>query len=113
MISETAFIGCRNLPEGMACRFDVPWVFVGEIKTDKRLVATCCQKCNQSELVLVGNPCRAKYKPLVVVSLRGYRFITDDMIEVMVYFGTCEKCGSVYWARSGAPFRRVRTYVSA
>jgi len=112
MISEAAFVGCRNLPESMARCFDVPWVFMGEVKADNRTIMMCCGKCNQRELVLDGNPGWAKCKPLVAVVLRGYRFITDDMIEVMVYFGICEKCDLVYWARSGAPFRRVRAYVS-
>ncbi len=43
----------------------------------------------------------------------GHKFITDDMILVFVWFGVCERCEAVYWARSGPPFTRIRSRVTA
>jgi hypothetical protein len=51
------------------------------------------------------------FKPTVIVDLTRYVFVTDDMIEVLVYFGACPECAAIYWARSGPPFRRVRSCV--
>jgi hypothetical protein len=48
-----------------------------------------------------------------MVSLTPRRFVTDDMLEVMVYFGICIECGAVYWARQGPPFRRLNAFVPA
>lgn len=112
MIKETAFIGCDNPPSVMAGRFDQPWNFIGEVKTDHRYFRCLCEKCNKREPVFVLQPMVNDFAPLVVVECEGYLFVTDDMIEVVVYFGVRNKCDSVYWARSGPPFRRARSCVN-
>ena len=95
----------------MAGRFDQPWNFIGEVKTNQRSVVCHCLKCNQREPIYRDNPNWVDYAPLITVNCDGYLFITDDMIEVMVYFGVCRECDSVFWARSGPPFRRARACV--
>jgi len=97
----------------MAARLDEPWVFVGEVKGDRYAVRAICRKCTA----------RPTYAPLSVydrpqaiyyeVDMRGYLFVTDDMIECMVYFGVCRKCDSVHWARQGPPFKRAHCLVPA
>lgn len=113
MITDASFVGCANLPPEMASRLDQPWTFAGEVKTNARFHRCVCGKCSRKHI---------SYKPNLndylafmseVVELRSYLFITDDMIRVRVYFGVCEACDSVFWARSGPPFRRARAMVPA
>lgn len=108
MISETTFLDCENLPSIMADRLDQPWNFLGEVKTNHRTFMCRCGKCNTREPVFKPKQTYADFAPVVVVVCDDYLFITDDMIEVIVYFGVCQKCDSVYWARSGPPFRSAR-----
>jgi hypothetical protein len=66
--------------------------------------------CLQKDLAKLD---RSLFRPeMRVVEMPGRTFITDDMIEVVVYFGVCGGCDSVYWARQGPPFRRARAFVS-
>jgi hypothetical protein len=114
VVSETSLINCENLPEEMANSFDEPWHFVGEISAPPDrlggswwIEAICvCQKIDV--LLLHANP--LPIVPIHHTTLRGYKFVTDDMIETVVYFGRCEDCGRVHWARQGPPFRRARCY---
>lgn len=110
MITETAFIGCDNLPQEMAVRLDKGWTFVGEIKTNSLYHNCVCVKCSRRPISYRARVERLEFRA-EVVSLRSYLFVNDDMIEVKVYFGVCEMCDSVYWGRSGPPFRRVRSGV--
>jgi len=108
MITEAAFVGSENLPEEMSAVMDRPWNFVGVIQDHPPAVHCHCDKCNQRMPVRVcGGSEWAPSRTIRTICLRMYRFITDDMIEVYIYFGICQ-CGAVYWARSGPPFRRVR-----
>ena len=104
MIQETAFLSCDNVPDKMRRQFDRPWQFVGEVEATQPVYRAVCRKCSETPRI-----CDARTIEKSVwhaVTLDGYKFVTDDMIEVMVYFGVCD-CGAVYWARQGPPFRRV------
>lgn len=111
MISETAILGCDNLPESMRGQFDKPWNFVGEVKTNRMDLMCHCKKCNMADVNYFKPQQRATPQRLVFVRMAGHLFVTDDMIEVMVYFGVCQECEAIYWARSGPPFRRARRCV--
>jgi len=109
MIRESHFVGCRDLPDDMAECLDKPWNFVGVVKYSCRVFSYQCTKCFVQPCFFytpesIGQPLND------IVTLDCRRFVTDDKIEVMVYFGTCNECGSVYWARSGPPFRRAKAY---
>lgn len=108
MISETAIMDVENLPDEIAVWFDRPWNFVGEVKRKScpSFVDVACRRCSGSLVSFDLSTAITTTK----VALKGYLFITDDMIEVTVYFGVCETCGSVYWAREGPPFKRARCY---
>ena len=107
MISETTLVGCENLPTEMAARLDEPWVFVGEVKGDRSHQCATCNKCKPTFATFaIAHPFAFE-----IVEMKGYLFITDDMIECMVYFGVCSKCNSVHWARQGPPFKRARCLV--
>ena len=111
MITETAFFNCDNLPPEMACRFDQPWTFIGEVKTNRLHIECHCSKCARENSKYLWSPATMPVPmcSMQLVSMGGRVFITDDMIEVVVYFGVCEKCDTVHWARSGPPFRRARS----
>ena len=117
MIRETSFLDCENCPEEMSSRFDVPWNFVGEVKGDRPYLVVACGKCRSDVFEDIykykHDPKPTSAMTFVTVDLFGKLFVTDDMIEVMVYFGVCERCESVYWAREGPPFRRARSYVGS
>lgn len=110
MISETTLVSCRNVPPEMSARFDEPWIFTGEVKAYRPYEQCVCRKCSvQPSIVLSLSP---SYSPMLhIVDMKGYLFITDDMIECIVYFGVCNNCDSVYWARQGPPFKRARCLV--
>lgn len=97
IISETTFLNCENLPKEMAAALDRPWNFCGMVDWEVPDMGCLCIRCSKPSWELVV--------------MRGHRFITDDMISVMVYFGTCDRCHDVYWAHSGPPFRRVMSAV--
>ena len=105
---ESAFLDSENVPAIMQGRFDVPWNFVGEVRTNASTMDCYCTKCNASPVTL---RLRIVDHITVIVELRGYMFVTDYMIEVVIYFGICRKCDGVFWARSGPPFRRARALV--
>jgi len=111
MITETAFMDCENLPAEMASRFDVAWNFVGEVKTNLPHVRVLCHKCAPQVSVWIDACNGSLEDEYMQVELRGHLFITEDMLEVVVYFGVCERCDAVYWARQGPPFRMVRNYI--
>jgi hypothetical protein len=114
LISETTLMDCENVPPEMVARFDQAWHFVGEVNAEQPsdpapFMRAICKVCHQRPVLRYpanSGPITRDMVPYV--EMRGYKFITDDMIEVMVYFGICEKCDRVYWARSGPPFRRAR-----
>lgn len=110
MITETTFIGCDNLPPEMAAAFDVPWTFIGEIMDDRLWMAVQCLKCSQPQTFTDIMLHKGRFHDITTVCLRSHWFITGDRLEVLVFFGRCETCGSVFWARRGPPFRRVRSY---
>lgn len=114
MISETALIHAENTPEIMRGTFDKPWNFVGEVKHSEPpgYLSAYCDKCNGSlisnlthNLSIGPEPVPSSFVP---VHLDGFQFITDDMIEIIVYFGICPECQSIYWMRQGPPFQRAR-----
>lgn len=110
MISETAFINCENIPADMRGQFDKPWYFVGEAHAKAPYVQCLCKKCNKPACYWkIDDP----IKMMQIVYMPAHQFITDDMLLVIVFFGVCDACGTVHWARSGAPFKRVRSCVPA
>lgn len=117
MISETAFLDCENLPAEMVGRFDQPWHFVGEVRRGGPSLYAGCVQChsrrNPLQLRFYPDGIASVCKPVPIVSMKGYPFITDDMIEVVVYFGVCDDCDAVHWARQGPPFKRARRRVTA
>jgi hypothetical protein len=113
MITETVFIGCENVPEEMAGAFDRPWHFLGEVKADHWTMLCYCGKCNAPDLSYTKDFEFVRNEAFMTVILNAHLFITGDMLEVVVFFGICKKCQSVYWARSGPPFKRARAYANA
>ncbi len=115
MISETAFLDCEDTPPEMVEQFDRPWHFLGEVKGElPSVMKAYCGRCHVIHFEppqATSQPCRPS--SFQVVDLPGHQFITDDMIQVVVYFGVCGNCGAVFWARQGPPFRRVRRLVPA
>lgn len=111
MITETAFLDCENLPEAMAACFDRPWNFLGEVRGFAPYAMFYCKRCNRRPVSVLRTAIVDCDEMITQVYLVGHKFITDDMIEVLVYFGTCDRCHDVYWARSGPPFRRVAARV--
>lgn len=107
MISETSIMASENVPPEMTCRFDQPWVFIGEDISNRPYIRCTCRKCNRRP---VNFACDRQPDSVEVfdVLLKGFIFITDDMIECIVYFGVCEHCDTVHWARQGPPFKRAR-----
>ncbi len=119
MITESTFVHAENLPEEMRIRLDQPWHFVGEIPPRdaerygyQRVVCTKCQEKERLKLLIdFKNQHYPDSYTFSSVDLKRYLFVTDDMIEVLVFFGVCQKCQAVHWARSGPPFRRARALV--
>lgn len=113
MISETTLMDCENVPPEMASRFDRPWHFLGEVKTKRPWLQATCNRCDDRPSLFASPPSRLGDETYQIVELKGYLFITDDRLEVVVYFGVCPGCDAVYWARQGPPFRRARCLVTA
>ena len=113
ILPETAFLDCENVPSEMAECFDKPWYFVGEVTGVRPHLQYICNRCSARRMPsLFDVNALTDYEPIHVVAMRGHRFITDDMLEVVVYFGVCEHCGRVHWARQGPPFKRARRLVT-
>lgn len=114
ILPETAFFNCENLPEEMSAQFDRPWNYLGDVTVKHPHLRAVCEKCRQRKSKLPMMYCSSPKEPyaprLETIEMPGQLFITDDMLEVIVYFGVCKTCGSVYWAKQGPPFRRVRSY---
>lgn len=112
MISETAFMNCENCPEVMRGQFDKPWHYLGDVKHGHNYLNVVC-KCQQKlpALAFIEEP--VEFREMSIMSLRSFKFITDDMLIVIVYFGVCEQCGRVVWAKEGPPFERARAFVPA
>lgn len=117
MNTETTLINCENVPSEMVGRFDQPWHFVGEVEGDRHYLRTICKKCDEQRAIrsVLWSPETSliERETFETVDMQGHLFITDDMIECVVYFGVCHKCDSVHWARQGPPFKRARCLVSA
>jgi hypothetical protein len=113
IMSEAMFVGCEGLPECMYQALDLPWNYVGDVLRKRPYgIQAICGKCSPRPSLF--EPLPKSFKPFfVIVDLAAYQFVTDDMLEITVYFGRCSKCGSVYWAKQGPPFRRARCFVAA
>lgn len=106
MISETELMDMENLPPEMANSFDRPWHFLGEVNNGFTNLVNAICKCSTQSLF---SPCVSVTEDdFLVMDMKAYKFITGDMIEVIVWFGVCETCGRVTWARQGPPFKRAR-----
>ena len=104
---------CENVPTEMVEQFDQPWSFMGEVKEGTPYLGVCCGKCNKQTSYAQKLPVLELPKPFRTVDLQRYLFITDDMLEVAIYFGVCKECDTVYWARQGPPFKRARCLIPA
>lgn len=113
MISETTFLDCENISIEMSSRFDQPWTFVGEVKKEVNYLKARCEKCNRyhNPVEINFNSITAINDVITTVMLKSYLFITDDKLEVIIFFGVCEKCDTVHWARQEPPFKRARSYI--
>jgi rubredoxin len=112
IMSEAMFVGCANLPECMDRALDLPWNYVGDVDRPRHWIQAICKKCSPRPSLF--EPLPKSFKPyFVIVDLAAYQFVTDDMLEITVYFGRCSTCGRVYWAKQGPPFRRARCFVAA
>lgn len=111
MINETTFLDTENLPPEIVGRFDEPWYFIGEVKRDVPWLQAPCSRCGRNRRVARYDPSQdIRLDTFQIVQLKAYTIITDDYIEVIIYWGTCAKCGQVAWARQGPPFSRVRGF---
>lgn len=109
MIKDFQIIGCENCPKEMMAAADLPWYFLGEVRETWNLNIRC-EKCNRPDfLVLKASSYKEVYK---IHTLQKYLFITDEMLEVIIYWGCCRDCRRIYWARVGPPFKRVRALIS-
>jgi hypothetical protein len=103
-------MSCENPPEAMRGQFDRPWNYIGDVKTNSRFLNMIC-KCQKHGTLIYPENEIPEPKQLSILTLSGYQFITDDMLEVMVFFGVCAECQRVYWGKQGPPFRRARAFV--
>jgi hypothetical protein len=105
MITEATFVGAENLPPEIAAALDVPWTFLGEVppgQSPPRAFA-----CSHGRDIFHQDPDWKQNE------LRRFVFLTDDMIEVSIWFGQCRTCQRVGWLRQGPPFIRARSFVTA
>ena len=111
--TEAFFLECENCPPEMIEHFDRPWKFVAEVRGWREYINTTCKKCNKPRPVqfLEEIPTTIEDIRYHLVAMKAYHFITDDLIEVTVYFGVCSNCSQAHWARQGPPFKRLRSYV--
>ncbi len=109
MITPEMLIDCQGLLPEIRATFDLPWEFLGEVRPGRPSIKAICGRCS---------PRNFSFNPFLrcvmsMVHLQSFLVVTDDMIEVELFWGQCERCKSVLWARSGPPFRRARCYVPA
>jgi len=108
MIRETDFFQ-RGCPPEIRETLDMPWHFLGVVPANsahRAHLALCTSCCNVNFQI---SPCRSPCKSDTtdpVVNLLPYHLLTDDLLQVLVYWGRCGGCGRVYWAQTGPPFRR-------
>ena len=113
MLSESAFLHCHNCPEIMRGQFDKPWHYLGDVKPGQHYLNVIC-KCQQKLPALAFiKETPVEFKPMPMMSLRSFKFVTDDMLIINVFFGVCEECGRVVWAKEGPPFHRAKAFVPA
>ena len=112
MISDYGIANCEGLPPELTALLDRPWHFLGEInpRDDAPSTRAVCQ-CDRSEIKPLGEMDLLVEPTRNEVVMQRYKFVTDDMIEVICFIGACQKCPKVHWARLGPPFRRVRSFV--
>jgi hypothetical protein len=116
MIKDSTFVGCENLPADMAKCLDLPWNDLGEVSASivrRAYLEKACSKCSAKPCVAYTDEPIVQPPSFAIVHMPGRMFVTDDMIEVVVFFGQCHKCKAVYWARSGPPFKRARAFMPA
>ena len=108
MITKEMLVGCEGLPPVIGDRLDRPWRFIGEVSGLRNQPMKCvCMSCLRRKRglnVYSSQPSTVE----LAVTMDPYLFVSDDMLEVMVYFGVCKECDSVYWARQGPPYGRER-----
>lgn len=105
---ETFFLDCHGVPPEMIARFDRPWNFIGEIEHDFPYLRAFCKKCNQRPVEVSRYDYDPKYDSIRIVDMKGHEFVTGDMLYVFVWFGVCDECDSIYWARRAPPYERAR-----
>jgi hypothetical protein len=114
MLSETGIMDCENVPPEMVAQFDRPWNFVKEVpqwECHSLLEVLCKCQTNHLSKKLKESPATEMVQPLIITSCKAYEFVTEDMLIVTIYFGVCEGCGAVYWARQGPPYRMLSSFV--
>lgn len=118
VLTERMFVGCLGLPAVMAAELDRAWVFVGEYpryffeEGCRPSLWVLCQsrKCKpQMNWLETSGDVQDSFA--TIANLDRYLFITDDNLEVFIFFGKCAKCDTVYWARQGPPFSGVSSAV--
>lgn len=94
---------------------DLPWNDLGEVSANivRRSYLEKVCKCSTKPHVDHNEEMIVEPPSFALVHMPGRMFVTDDMIEVIVFFGQCQKCKAVYWARSGPPFNRARAFIPA
>ena len=111
MIEAQNFEEIQDLPEEIRKQLGKDWVFLGETPClDASWKHAHCAACNQHREYLLTMARGLHSSPDIsqIVSLRPYRFITSDLLVIGVYFGACDNCGRVYWAREAPPYHRAR-----
>ena len=110
ILDSNALIGCENVPDAMIGSFDRPWIYIGDVQPGLNSIACICETCNQAKHA-ISISSTVKQEQVDTVRCDGFRFITDDKLLIIVYFGVCRRCKSVYWGKSGPPFQRARALV--
>lgn len=106
-IEETMPRDCNSLidslPPEIARSFGLTWHFVGEISRNNSspgVDAACTAKCLPTPVMGYSADAPADLlRPIPIVRLKANHFIRSDGLRVIVYFGICDNCGSIYWAR--------------
>ncbi len=111
IITDCNIIGAEGCPEEIAAAGNEPWRFLGEVPWRRPSVEVICPNCSPRPCV-IPRP-HEMFDVVCSMHLDGHKFVTEDMLEVIVYWGRCPRCRRVSWARSGPPFRYARRYVHA
>jgi len=111
ILSSSIILCAEGCPEELKAARNELWNFVGEVKdVGRSYYYATCKKCNRREMrEYIKNV--VKPKPLLIIRLKGYHFIIEDMLGVTIYWGRCEECRTIYWMRQGPPFEYLRSYV--